>query len=124
MPRTPRQPPDDARILALTRAVEELSQHIESLYEVIDEFRLDFAALLERHAPPTPLVVNRFPRETDWEKWNERVKAHALGPVKMEGDISEPSIPTTPVQQQRQQRQLWDEQPAESFSLAPDEVLR
>ncbi len=111
MPRTPRQPPDDARIVALTQAVEQLSQHVESLYEMIDEFRLDFAALLERHAPPTPLVVNSFPRDPMAADWNERLNRYSVAEDEFHDDAtSEIALPPRP---STQQRQLWAEDPAE-----------
>ena len=111
MPRTPRQPPDDARIVALTRAVEELSQHVESLYEMIDEFRLDFATLLERHAPPTPLVVNSFPRDPTAADWNERLNRYSVA----DGDFcNDAAAEVEPLRRpSARQRRLWDEEPAE-----------
>lgn len=112
MPRTIRQPPDDARIEALTRAVAELSQHVVALYQTIDAFRMDFAELMESHAPPTPMVVNSFPRDPTAADWNERLNRYSVAddefgePGATEGR-GQPPKPSTP------QRRLWADEPAD-----------
>lgn len=89
MPRSTRQPPDDARLAALSQAVAELSQHVQALYETIDAFRLDFAGLLERHAPPTPMVVTSFPRDPTAADWNERLNRYSVAADEFDDEFAD-----------------------------------
>lgn len=116
----PRLPPTTDQVERLIQVVQELGQHVESLYEMIDEFRLDFATLLERHAPPTPMVVNSFPRDPTAADWNERLDRYSVAADEFQDDAAEYEFCHEPVadiepplQPAAQQRQLWKDDTGE-----------